>query len=533
MHFNQRSSPPVLLSAVIAVLTLVTSTADSTRAQDLDFGQLVERALQVRSQTLFGIREPLAAPASPADVVPRAEATAAERLLLAGGLEASFLTRRIADRADMLVFWPDAQGYTHLIFCIEQPRQGRTPAGNGGLNASIQRVEVATGEVETVLHGMSRCDGIRRTPWETVLATEESPDGRAYELRDPLATTGHWVADRARGDVRTRIDGLDPSRDVVQRQALPTMAWEGLTVLPSGVVYGVDELRPGTSVPDRDGGSLYKFVPDFPRTVEGPLRDLAASPLASGSVYALSVSCFEPSHPAFPQFGQGCEVGVGAWVEVDALSARNDAHDHGATGYYRSEDLHRDPLYDGPGVRFCWATTGRSAAAHFGAVLCAVDERPVPLTVAETIDPRTGFTYLADEGRFATVEVRRFLDGDERFNSLDNLHFQPYTGILYVLEDHRFGEIWACLRDGADRDLRSDGCISIASVADPRAEPTGFEFDGSGRTAFLVLQHGENSPQTLDFGANPVDGRTADVIRITGFEVPLSTDPLHPRSPAP
>jgi len=533
MHPNQRSSPRPVLSSLIAVLTLVSSTAVPARAQELDFGQLVQRALEVRSQTLFGIREPLAAPASAADVVPRAEATAAERLLLAGGLEASFLTRRIADRGDMLVFWPDAQDYTHLIFCIEQPRQGRTPAGNGGLNASIQRVEVATGGVETVLHGMSRCDGIRRTPWGTVLATEETADGRAYELRDPLVTTGHWVADRTVGDVRSRIDGLEPSRDVVQRQALPTLAWEGLTVLPGGVVYGVDELRPGTGAPDRDGGSVYKFVPDFPRTAEGPLHDLAASPLASGSVYALSVSCFEASHVAFPQYGQGCEVGIGAWVEVSALSARGDAHDRGATGYYRSEDLHRDPRYDGPGVRFCWATTGRSPASNFGAVLCATDETPVPPTPAQTIDPRTGFAYLADGDRFATVEVRRFLDGDERFNSLDNLHFQPQTGILYVLEDHRFGEIWACLRDGADRDLRSDGCISIASVADPQAEPTGFEFDGSGRTAFVVLQHGENNPATLDFGSNPVDGRTADVIRLTGFEVPLSPGSLRVRRPNP
>ena len=53
--------------------------------------------------------------------------------------------------------------------------------------------------------------------------------------------------------------------------------------------------------------------------------------------------------------------------------------------------------------------------------------------------------------------------------------------------------------DGEDRDLRSDGCIGIASVVDPEAEPSGLLFDASGQTAYLVLQHGEQASELLDF----------------------------------
>jgi secreted PhoX family phosphatase len=498
----------------------------------LDFGSLVEEVLRVRSRVLFGVSEPLDSPATPADAVPRAQASAAQRILLAAGLDASFVTRRVASRADMMVLWPDPLDPTHLLLCIEQPRQGVTPGGHGGLNTSVQRVDLASGEVTTVLHGLRNCDGIRRTPWGTVLVTEEAADGRAYEILDPLDVTGHWVANRGTGDVRSAIDGLEPSRKVAQRPALPTFAWEGLAVSEEGVVFAVDELRPGTGAPDRDGGALYKFVPDFPRTSIAPLDDLAASPLAAGSVYAFSVSCFEPSHPSFPQFGQGCETGVGAWVRVGAATARADARDRGATGTYRPEDLHRDPLYDGPGIRLCWALTGRGPASDYGSVLCAVDPAPVPQMPAEWFDPRTGFSYLADGGEPATAVVHRFVEGDPRFHSLDNLAFQPGTGHLFVTEDDRFGEIWACLRDGADRDPHTDGCIPVASVTDPGAEPTGFTFDGTGRTAFVVVQHGENSPETLDFGSNPVDGRTDDLIRISGFEAPAGVE-LRPRRTAP
>jgi secreted PhoX family phosphatase len=113
-----------------------------------------------------------------------------------------------------------------------------------------------------------------------------------------------------------------------------------------------------------------------------------------------------------------------------------------------------------------------------------------------------------------TVVVNRFVEGDTDFNSFDNLDFQPHTGNMYVIEDHNNGDIFACLPDGADRDIKTDGCVKILSVKDSSAEPTGFLFDASGTTAYVSIQHSNDSLMPT------VDGYgTDDIIRITGFKV--------------
>lgn len=489
--------------------------------QASDFGVEVQQLLEAQSYKLFGFESPTEAPATDADVVSREHASADERQILAEGLEAEFVARNTAMHGDQITFWPNDRDYTHLIVCIEQTRNGTTPGGAEGFNASVQRVNVTTGAVETILHGMSRCDGIRTTAWGTILANEETNDGRTYEIIDPLHTTDHWVADRTTGDIRDGVDSPTPSHSVIQRISLPTMAWEGMTVRSSGVVIAGDELRPGTGTLNTNGGSIFKFVPEFPYdAADGPIERLSDSPLRSGATYAMQISCRERSSSSFPQYGQGCEVGEGAWVAVDPMNARSDAAQNAATGYYRPEDLHTDPTFDGPGIRFCWTNTGRSRASHFGEVVCAIDANPTG--TGEQVDSRTGLTYLADATQdqgFAVIVVNRLIEGDKRFNSVDNIAFQPNTGNLYVVEDAHFGEVYACLPDGSDRDIKTDGCVSMLSVADPIAEPTGFVFDGTGRVAFYFVQHGSQVDSLLDFDSNPVDGRTDDLMRISGFNV--------------
>ena len=483
-----------------------------------DFGRQVEELMNAQSEKLFGVKQPLAEDAA-AETLPRAGGQpASERIKLAKGLKASYVARNMAVLADQITFWPNDSHYTHLIVCIEQGRSGTTPGGNGGYNASLQRVNVSTGQVETILHGMSRCDGIRTTAWGTVLVTEETGDGRAYEVMDPLTTTDNWVADRATGDIRDAVDSPNLSSNIVQRQALPTIAWEGLDVTPEGVVYGGDELRPGSPL-DADGGAMFKFVPTIPAS--GPIGNLSQSPLASGKVYAFQASCVDKHSGSFPQYGQGCEIGEGAWVEVNALNASANAGANGATGYYRPEDGHFNPEYAGPGVQFCWTNTGEESAANFGEVMCLSDENP--LGEGQVFDGRTGLSYLADFGEgntrdMAVATANRVFEGNPRFNSVDNLAFQPKRGNMFVVEDHPVGEVISCLQDGDDRDIKVDGCVSTLSVRDASAEPTGFIFDGSGRTAFINIQHGEQPPELLDFFSNPVNGQTDDLIMIRGWK---------------
>lgn len=469
---------------LLLLLFLPTITSFVAQAAN-DFGLRIEQQLQDDSVSLFGIQQPLLTPVT--DAVARKSADKPEEIvLLADGLQAEFVTRDAANLADMFAFWPDDSQPSHLIFCVEGSRQ---EIRSDKLNPSIQRIELDTGRVETIVRGMDGCDGIRRTPWGTILATEERQDGQAYELLEPLAVSNIAILDRATGKV-------SDAKHLVRRVALPTIAWEGLEILPSGVVIAGDEWRPGSDALGDNGGSIYKFVP-AKTPGDSKVTSLDESPLVVGKVYALRVDCLPDAHRNFPQYGQGCEVGNAAWVKVSAAKARSDANNVKATGYYRPEDLHIDPLYSGKGVRFCWSNTGNKKAINFGEVMCAVDSEPT----------------LAD-ARHATVSVQRFVGGDPHFNSVDNLAFQPVTGNLYVLEDDQHGEIYACLPDGLDRDLLTDGCIRILAVLDPTAEPTGFAFSADGRTAYLSIQHSNDSGLPL-----VDDYPTDDILRITGFKL--------------
>lgn len=487
---------PLLKICAMAVATASHLASFAARADnDADFGLKVEQQLKAQSEKLFGVKKPLEASASPT-VGPYRTAfqPAHEQVLTAHGLKVEYLTRAAANATDMMAFYP-ASNPTHLIACVEGGRQFLTDGGTPNvydagdkLNPSVQRIDLATGAVETILRGMTACDGIRTTAWGTIVATEETSSGSAYEIFNPLGVTEQTVIDRASGTV------TDPA-NVAKRTALPTMAWEGIAVLPSGVVFAGDELRPGSGSGDRDGGAIFKFVPAMPRLVAGPIADLSESPLAAGSVYAMQVSCVNNNQ----QYGQGCEIGNAAWIGVNAATARNDANSLGATGYYRPEDLHQDPMYrdetNPEAVRFCWTNTGNEDSANYAEVVCGVDR--APLTASNTQ---------------RTVTVNRFVEGDADFNSFDNLAFQPRTGNVYVIEDHDNGDIFACLPDGMDRDIKTDGCVKILSVKDSSAQPTGFLFSADGKTAYVSIQHSNDASMPL------VDGyATDDVLKITGF----------------
>jgi len=419
---------------------------------------------------------------------------AKDTILLADGLTATFLTRDAAHHADLFNFWPKGStNPTHIFSCIEGGSE-EINATTGKRNPSVQSWDLATGETKTILRGMERCDGLRVTDWGTLVATEETTDGALYEIIDPLHVENHQITDRTAGTIVDGIGSTTVSTKIVKRSVMAQMAWEGLTVLPNGVVIGGDELRPGTTAQDADGGAIFKFVPTTPRTVAGNITDLSESPLVAGSNYAMAVSC----QSSKVQLGQGCEVGNATWIAIDAAIARADADAKGATGYYRPEDLQLDTTFvgkDSNDIKFCWTNTGSEGAGHYGEIMCAVDSDPLEV----------GNSKL-------TTVVNRFVEGNTEFTSVDSIDIHPVTGDIYGIEDHKNGDIWACLKDGLDKDIKTDGCVRLLSVKDQSAEPTGFIFSPDGTKAYVSIQHSD------DTGIAKVDDYgTDDIVVIEGF----------------
>ena len=457
-----------------------------------------------------------------------ANTVASQFTLLNPSLTPQYITREGGNNLDQIQFLPvGSSSPTHMIACIEVTLACLSGACadpfvfGDKLTPSVQRINLSTGAVETVVRGMTICDGIRTTPWGTVIATEEDfvgDVGAAYEILDPMTTDQFTVLDRKGGGQAAVIvdqTGADASDRIAKRTALPVIRYEGLYVDETGVILAGDEERPGSYAPgDTDGGALFKFIPSTLRLPgAGNITALSQSPLVAGTNYALQVSCINNNQ----QFGQGCEIGNGRWVVLPAVPAavgedvgiarigRESADQIGATGYYRPEDLHDDPSYSDPlnpnAVRFCFANTGDRTASNFGEVQCAIDQN---ITAA-----------LATR----QVVINRFVEGNGTLNQPDNLAFQPGSNVLYVIEDNPNGDVWACLPDGVDTDIKSDGCVKVFTLADASAEPTGFIFTPDGSTAIFNIQHSNDNLMPLFDGFS-----TDDVVKLTGFGAITPTD---------
>jgi hypothetical protein len=510
----------------LVTLAISLTVSDAATAAD-DFGMKVQHQLEIHAKKYFGIISPLHD--SESVTVLRAPMQSASDLIkVAHGLNARIVTRKVAHSSDMMAFWPSDTNPTHIVSCVEVGNSpiGTYSSGQTKLEPSVQRVDLATGEVTTMLRGMTVCDGIRRTPWGTIVATEEVDDGGVYEILNPLNTTERTLVARGTSNiVGNDNSGTPVIGEIEYRGALSNVAWEGLDLTQQGVVYYGDEERPGSGGADADGGSLFKFVPT--NLWDGtPVTNLNQSPLVQGNVYAYQASCQGRTSSSFPQFGQGCEIGEGAWVKIDPANARTSAYANSATGYYRPEDGHFEPNYTGPGVKFCWNNTGSTSAQNYGEVVCLIDTLPEGTgekTVTDSSKNGFGLTYLADSTQskgFAVAVANRVLEGDANLNQPDNLAFQPGTGNMHVIEDNPFGDIWACLPDGADRDIKTDGCVKVLSVRDNSAEPTGFTFTGDGKTAYFHIQHSDDAACATGTDCASDDGYpTDDLIKITGFKI--------------
>ena len=374
---------------------------------------------------------------------------------------------------------------THIIACNEQ--------GSG--QVAVQRIELSTGHVANIISsGLTNCDPTRRSPWGTVIVGEEAGvNGRIFEILDPITTTG----------VTVPSSGFGPSSDpahVVSRPALGQLSFEGLGILPNGIVYFTDENRPGAGGLGNPGGAIIKFIPQV-LWLGGspPIASLAQSPWTAGRLFGMRLG----RNSNNTDVGQGNEFGRGVWVEITGsapINLRAAAITLKLTSYYRPEDIAVDLKALAAGkVRFCGTNTGQDEPAstaigdnHWGEVYCVTDGT---VAAGEVINTALQGT---DTINTSTVpEYQPLVIGNLQFAMPDNIDIQPGTGNLLVNEDGegakytpaRNNDIWACLDDGADTDELSDACVRLMTLNDLTAESTGGIFDATGTRYFVSIQH--------------------------------------------
>ena len=453
-----------LIPLVVGLIALVVVVGTALAALD-DWGLDRQTQLQNKSEPLFGVGQPLTKSSTADLTTAQALANPAGLITVAKGLKVNVVSAgKAAPNIDQMILWPKSNPQ-YVIGCNEE----------GIAQPALQKISLATGAATTIASGLSDCDPVRATPWGTVLFGEENGSvGAMYELIDPLSVVGATI---------NNVTGVSSSPNIRRVNALGFLSFEGLGILGNGVTYYGDELSASNGAP---AGAYYKFVPTTPWAGGAAIASLDQSPYASGTIYGLRVG-------QGSNFGQGFSYGTGTWqllTSTPGQQLRPLATTAKLTGYYRPEDLSLDEAAIGAGnVRFCGNNTGRDAARYWGETVCITDG-----TVAGATAQNSG------------PQVLVFVQGSPELNMPDNIAYQASRQNWIIEEDGSTGDfidgvrnddIWDCLRDGADDDTLSDGCVRIASLNDLDAESTGGFFDSTGQHYYVSIQHNSSGFGTI------------------------------------
>jgi secreted PhoX family phosphatase len=299
---------------------------------------------------------------------------------------------------------------------------GTPPSG------AVSVVDLETGESRILAQDSTydALDGIRWTPWGTILFAEEITGGRLLEIV---------------------LDKQDPmtAAAVIDRPMLGRMAHEGIEVGPDGSLYVIDEFN---------GGSIYRFVPD------------RRGDLSSGQLYALRIQGISDTAQLWSNYNATTNPHTGAfeWVALDMaqvqIDSRTAADAVKAIEYGRPEDLEMI------GQVLYVANTSEDR-------VLAIDLKG--MTVTSFVE--AGVNVPVEN---AGLQVTGF-------NNPDNLATSP-NGDLVIIEDNVPSDIWFAGKD-RDKDGYADHVYLFASLTDPGAEGTGIYFGKDPHTLFVNIQH--------------------------------------------
>ncbi len=312
---------------------------------------------------------------------------------------------------------------------------------NAPEGGAVSVVDLRTGEAKILAQDVSwtALDGIRWTPWGTILIAEETDGGRLFEII---------------------LDPNDPTKamEIIDRPAVGRLAHEGIEVDAEGNIYIVDEHRGRTSGCDGMvpcGGGIYKFVPD------------TYGDLSSGALYVLGVE----------KNGRRDNTGQGVWLgPIDPAHARESGSDFGGVSFQRPEDIEiiDDTLY----VAITEGPRDEYGKEYYEGRVIAIDLESMKVT------------NFVKAGVNVPVEIGK--PGEEGhqtgFDSVDNLAEAP-DGRLVMIEDNKPSDIWFASTE-TDRFGYSKKVKLFASLTDPKAEGTGIYFSpADSSTLYVNVQH--------------------------------------------
>ncbi|MBT8134474.1 MAG: PhoX family protein [Gammaproteobacteria bacterium] len=323
---------------------------------------------------------------------------------------------------------------THeLRFPANQPEGG-----------TVTVVDLETGATSILAQDPSynALDGIRWSPWGTVVFAEETTGGRFFEIElDADLTTAAVIHDRP---------------------AVGRLAHEGIDFDADGNVYVVDEHRGRTSGCDLGipcGGGIYKFVPHN------------YGDLSSGDLYVLGIKTPLNNEHRADNTGQGEWLGP-----IDATDARRAGTLAGGASYQRPEDLE---IIDGNlYVAITEGPRDEYGKEYYEGRVIAVDLQSMQVT------------NFVKAGVNAPVEIGK--PGQEGhqtgFDSVDNLAEAP-NGDLIMIEDNKPSDIWFASTKTNEYGASKDVDL-FASLTDPGAEGTGIYFSPTDdKTLYVNVQH--------------------------------------------
>jgi hypothetical protein len=359
-------------------------------------------------------------------------------------IPAGFTQSVVSDETDLNIYDGGRDDWNDMNTVNETGRQAgrylyRTHEVRGvPEGGAVSVVDLQTGAASILAQDITwtALDGIRWTPWKTVVFAEETAGGRFFEiiLNDDMVTG-----------------------TVVDRPAVGRLAHEGIDIGPDGAIYVVDEhrgLSEGCAIGKPCGGGVYKFVPD------------TWGDLSSGSLYALRVIDNADLEG----------VGQAEWVgPIDPLNARQSGSEFGGTSYQRPEDLEiiGSTLY----VAITEGTRDQFGDQNYDGRVIAINLDT--MLVSDFVKP--GFNVPVE---ISTPGNPGFQTG---FDNPDNLAESP-DGKLVIVEDNVPSDIWFAGKDH-DNDGMADGVWLFGSLSDPGAEGTGIYFGKDPKTLFVNVQH--------------------------------------------